>query len=58
MAAKVSVKKEKGAAVPTNKSCAKCGNTIMSDKLQTVFTLSFTGAKRASRFVHRHKGCE
>jgi hypothetical protein len=58
MAAKVSVKKEKGQAVLTGKSCAKCGQQMMSDKIQTTLVLTFDGARRSSNFVERHKGCE
>jgi formylmethanofuran dehydrogenase subunit E len=55
---KTAVKKEKAKPVLTAKSCAKCGERMMSDKVSTVFTITFVGAKRSSLFVHRHKGCE
>ena len=58
MAAKVSVKKEKGKAVLTDKSCAKCGGKMMSDKIQTTLVIKFDGARRSSNFLERHKGCE
>jgi formylmethanofuran dehydrogenase subunit E len=58
MAAKISVKKEKGKAVLTSKVCRKCGELMMSDKVQTVFSIVFTGAKRSSVFEERHKGCD
>jgi len=58
MAAKVSVKKEKGKAVLTDKSCAKCGQQMMSDKIQTTLVIKFDGARRSSNFLERHKGCE
>jgi hypothetical protein len=58
MAGKTAVKKEKAKPVLTNRACAKCGERMMSDKMQTVLALSFEGAKRSSIFVHRHKGCE
>ena len=57
-AAKVAIKKEKAKPVLTTKSCAKCGERMMSDKISTVFTVTFVGAKRSSLFVHRHKGCQ
>ena len=58
MAANVSGKKEKGKAVLTDKSCAKCGQQMMSDKIQTTLVLTFDGARRSSTFVERHKGCD
>ena len=58
MAAKVSVKKEKGKAVLTDKSCATCGQQMMSDKIQTTLVIKFDGARRSSNFLERHKGCE
>lgn len=57
MAAKVSVKKEKGKAVLTTMSCDKCGERMMSDKVQTTLVFRFVGAKRSSIFEHRHKAC-
>lgn len=58
MAGKTAVKKDKAKPVPTNRYCQKCGNRMMSDKVQAVLVLSFEGAKRSSNFFHRHKGCE
>jgi len=58
MAAKVSAKKERGQAVLTGKSCAKCGQQMMSDKIQTTLVIKFDGARRTSNFLERHKGCE
>lgn len=58
MAGKLAVKKEKSKPVLTNRSCAKCGEKMMSDKMATVLVLGFEGAKRSSNFLHRHKGCE
>ena len=58
MAAKVSAKKEKGKAVLTDKSCARCGQQMMSDKIQTTLVIKFDGPRRASSFTDRHKGCE
>lgn len=57
MAGKVSVKKEKAKAVLTELSCEKCGERMMSDKVQTTFVIRFVGAKRSSLFEHRHKTC-
>lgn len=57
MAAKISVKKEKAKPILTTKSCVKCGERMMSDKVQTVLAISFEGAKRSSAYEHRHKGC-
>jgi hypothetical protein len=57
MAGKVSVKKEKAKAVLTTMSCEKCGERMMSDKVQTTLVIRFVGAKRSSIFEHRHKTC-
>ena len=57
MAGKTAVKKEKAKPVLTNRVCAKCGSRMMSDKVQTVLVISFTGAKRSSGLEHQHKGC-
>ena len=58
MAGKTAVKKEKAKPVLTHKVCRKCGEQMMSDKVQTVFVVVFEGRKRSSIFEHRHKGCE
>lgn len=57
MAGKLAVKKEKAKPVLTGKTCLKCGERMMSDKVQTTLVIRFVGAKRSSLFEHRHKNC-
>ena len=56
-AGKTAVKKEKAKPVQTKRVCAKCGDRMMSDKVQTVLVLSFEDRRREN-FFYRHKGCE
>lgn len=58
MAGKTAVKKEKAKPKLTKRVCAKCGEQMMSDKVQTVLVVAFEGMSASRNFFHRHKGCE
>jgi len=57
MAGKTAVKKEKAKPQLTKRACAKCGERMMSDKIQTVLVVDLAGG-RSRNYLHRHKGCE
>ena len=57
MAGKTAVKKAKAPAVPTKHVCPDCGRVMMSDAIQSVYTLTFTGPRAAKGWEYRHKKC-
>jgi hypothetical protein len=58
MAGKTAVKKEKKGPVLTKQACADCGERLTTATIQTVYVMSFSGAKSSKTYDHRHKGCK
>jgi hypothetical protein len=55
---KTAVSKEKKAPVMTARKCTACGQTMRSDQISTVLTVSIADSGAAAkRFSHRHKTC-
>lgn len=58
MAGKTAVKKEKAKPVLTKQVCKDCGERLTTATIQTVYVMSFAGAKSSKGYDYRHKGCK
>jgi len=58
MAGKTATKKEKGSPVLTKQVCGDCNEQLTTASIQTVYVMSFTGARATKGYDHRHKGCK
>lgn len=48
---------DKRADTLTNRSCARCGERMLSKQIKATLAITFNGFKANSRFIHHHAKC-
>ena len=48
---------DKRADTLTHRSCARCGERMLSKQIKATLAITFNGFKSSSRFIHHHAKC-